>query len=79
MAKSNNNKTNSSLGVRLADFSGALLVKFIVYIAVACVFILLFWWSGIIENFSWKYVLVLALGLLFLRIFIAEIFIKSER
>ncbi len=64
---------------KLSAFFGALLVKFIFYVAVSCVFVLLFWWAEIIEWFSWKYVIVMALGLLFLRIFISEIVVKTEK
>jgi len=64
---------------KIGSFLGALLVKFAVYLAVSCVFALLFWWAGITSFFSWKYALVMAAGLLYLRIFIAEILIKMER
>lgn len=61
------------------SFLGALAVKFIFYFAVSCIFILLFWWAGIITWFSWRYTLVMALGLLFMRIFISEIVLKPDK
>jgi len=64
---------------KISAFLGALIVKFIFYLAVSCVFILLFWWAGIIDWFSWKYTIVLALGLLFMRIFISEIIVRPEK
>ncbi len=62
----------------IVNFLGALLVKFAFYFLASVLFILLFWWAGIIEGFFWKYAVVLALGILFLRIFIAEIFVKMD-
>ncbi len=64
---------------KIATFLGALAVKLLTYVAVSCVFVLLFWWSGIIGNFSWKYVIIMALGILCLRIFMAEILVKQDK
>ena len=64
---------------KIASFLGALAVKLVMYVAVSCVFMLLFWWAGIIKNFSWKYVAIMALGILFLRIFMAEILVKPDK
>jgi len=64
---------------KVSSFLGALLVKAVYYFAFSAVFILLFWWAGIIDGFKWKYAVVMMLGLLFLRIFIAEIAAKAEK
>ncbi len=63
---------------KIAVFAGALLVKFVFYLGISFIFVLLFWWAGITQNFNWKHVLVLALGLLFLRIFLSEILVRES-
>jgi len=64
---------------KIGSFLGALLVKLAYYFVISVIFMLLFWWAGIISGFNWKYAVVLALGMLFLRIFISEIFVKEEK
>jgi len=58
-------------------FSAALLVKLFTYFIVSLVYVFLLLWAGIIKNYNWKYVMLLTISLLFLRAFIAEIFVKS--
>jgi len=60
------------------NFIAALLVKLVVYFIVSLTYILIFLWAGIIKTFSWKYAAALTIVLLGVRIFIAEIFVKSE-
>jgi len=64
---------------KVSGFLGSLIVKAVYYFAFSAVFVLLFWWAGIIDSFKWKYAIVMMLGLLFLRIFIAEIFVKQDK
>jgi hypothetical protein len=64
---------------KILNFLGALLIKLIFYLAVSIIFIWLFYWAGIINGFGWKYAVVMALGLLFLRIFLSEILLKPEK
>jgi len=59
------------------SFMSALLVKLAAYFLISLLYVLLILWAGIIENFSWRYVIVLTVTLLLIRIFLAEIFIKS--
>ena len=60
-------------------FVSALLVKLFTYFIVSLVYVFLLLWVGIIKNYNWKYVILLTITLLFFRVFIAEIFVKSER
>ncbi len=64
---------------RFVNFMAALLVKIAAYFAISLFYVLLLMWADIINNFSWKYVIALTIVLLGIRIFIAEIFIKSEK
>ena len=60
-------------------FSAALLVKLFTYFIVSLVYVFLLLWAGIISYYNWKYVVLLTITLLFFRVFISEIFVKSER
>jgi len=64
---------------KITSFLGALLIKAIFYFAVSLVFVWLFLWAGMIEKFSWKYAVVLTIGMLFLRIFLSEILVRTEK
>lgn len=64
---------------KIFSFLGALFVKLVTYFAISVIFVLLFYWSGMIEKFNWRYAVVLAVGLLFLRIFLSEIIVKTDK
>ena len=59
-------------------FSAALIVKLFTYFIVSLVYVFLLLWAGIISYYNWKYVVLLTITLLFFRVFISEIFVKSE-
>ena len=63
---------------KISSFLGALLVKLLFYFAISIFFVALFYWSGMIKGFNWKYAVVLAIGLLSLRIFLSEILVKPK-
>ena len=60
-------------------FSAALLVKLFTYLIVSLVYVFLLLWAGLIKSYNWKYVVLLTITLLFFRVFIAEVFVKTER
>jgi len=64
---------------KIAVFFGTLLIKGLFYFVISIAFILLFWWAGITSSFNWRYVVVLTLGLMFLRVFIAEIVVGQGK
>ncbi|MBW3023171.1 hypothetical protein KY308_03640 [Candidatus Woesearchaeota archaeon] len=68
-----------TLKAGIIHFTSALLVKVIVYFIMSLIFVYLFLWAGVIEKFNVKLAVVITIILLFLRIFISEIFIKSEQ
>lgn len=61
------------------NFIAALLIKTITYFVISLLYLLILLWAGVIKTFSWKYVIALSTGLLLFRIFIAEVFIKTEK
>jgi len=60
-------------------FTAALIVKLFTYFVVSLVYVFLLLWAGVIQYYNWRYVILLTITLLFFRVFVAEIFIKSEK